>query len=323
MLRGDGLRDENSKCTIILPVFNEEAVIEQTVQTILGVFAQINVEILLVDDGSIDGTWQKIAALCEKEASVLGLRFSRNFGKESAMLAGLASARGDCVIVMDSDLQHPPEAALEMFYTWRGGDFAIIEGVKRQRQQESLWYKLSAGLFYDFLKKLAAIDLHDASDFKLLDRTVLDVFKRMPERQTFFRAMSSWTGLKMTRHYFEVQPRAAGQTKWSPFALLTLAVDSVAAYSSIPLQMVTIVGMAFLAFALILGIQTIYNKIVGIAMGGFTTVILLLLIIGAVLMISLGVIGVYIAKIYNEVKFRPRYVIADTAGDLPLSETGE
>ncbi|MDR1913023.1 MAG: glycosyltransferase family 2 protein [Clostridiales bacterium] len=309
-------------CTIILPVYNEEAILRHSVETLFETFGgvpnEIPLDILLIDDGSDDGTWKKIAELSRSDCKVSGLRFSRNFGKESAIAAGLSNAKGACVIVMDADLQHPPETALEMYRLWELNDLAIVEAIKTTRQKESAFHKLGANLFYNTLERLAGMDLNNASDFKLLDRSVVELFKTMPERQTFFRAMTGWTGLKSEKVYFEVRPRAAGGTKWSVIKLTTLAVSSISAYTTVPLHWVTFAGIIFLVFAVFLLIQTLYNKIFGLADAGFTTVIVLLLLIGSILMISLGIIGVYIAKIYTEIKSRPRYIVAEKAGKLLL-----
>ncbi|MDR2650621.1 MAG: glycosyltransferase family 2 protein [Clostridiales bacterium] len=311
------MRSDSSRCTIVLPVLNEESIIEKTTSELFAVFLGINMDILFVDDGSADSTWLKITELSRRNLQISGLRFSRNFGKESAMLAGVANARGDCVIVMDADLQHPPAAALEMFNIWKDGDSSIIEGVKIRRQDEGALKKFGAKAFYKILLVLSGIDLDNASDFKLIDRNAADIIMSMPERQTFFRAMSGWTGLKTDKVYFEAPSRAGGVTKFSVLKLAGMAVNSITAYTSLPMQLVTVTGLGFFMFAVIMSFQTLYMKLYGKAAGGFTTVIILLLLIGSILMISLGIIGIYISKIYNEVKFRPRYVLSETIGENP------
>ena len=308
------MRSESSRCTIILPVLNEERVIDKIAAELFSAFSSVNMDILFVDDGSTDSTWQIISELSQNNPFISGLRFSRNFGKESAMLAGIGYAGGDCVIVMDADLQHPPRVALEMFYSWLGSDYAIVEAVKTRRQDEGAIYKFGAKTFYKLLHALSGMDLNNASDFKLLDRSVVDIFMSMPERQTFFRAMSGWTGLKTNRVYFKVSQRAGGASKFSVYRLSKMAVSSITAYTSLPMQLVTVAGLAFFLFAIVMSVQTLFMKIAGKAAGGFTTVIILLLLIGSILMISLGIIGIYISKIYNEVKFRPRYVLSGTVG---------
>jgi len=308
------MRSDLNRCTIILPVLNEESVIEKTAAELFSAFLSANIDILFVDDGSTDSTWQIITKLSQNNPFISGLRFSRNFGKESAMLAGISKACGDCMIVMDADLQHPPNVAYEMYKLWRDSDFEIVEAVKSRRQEEGAVNKLGARTFYKILHALSGIDLNNASDFKLIDRRAADVFKSMPERQTFFRAMSGWTGLKTGRVYFEVPPRSIGASKFSTLKLVKMAVNSITAYTSLPMQLVTFTGLGFFLFAVIMSIQTLYMKLYGKAAGGFTTVIILLLLTGSILMISLGIIGIYISKIYNEVKFRPRYILSEIVG---------
>jgi polyisoprenyl-phosphate glycosyltransferase len=225
--------------------------------------------------------------------------------------------------VMDCDLQHPPATAVEMYKMWLYNDLDIIEGKKTNRGRESLLYKLSARLFYGLLKVTSGINLENASDFKLLDRKVVDIIKNMPERQTFFRAMPGWLGFKTTQVFFEVPRRGGeGRSRWSGRGLVKFAVNAITSYSALPMQMVTVCGIAFMIFALAMLVDTLYMKLSGRAVEGFTTVIILLLVVGAVIMFSLGVIGIYLAKIYEEVKGRPKYVICDVA-EHPVGEAAE
>jgi glycosyltransferase, group 2 family len=244
---------------------------------------------------------------------IRGIHFSRNFGKEAAIFAGLAEAGGDCSVVMDCDLQHPPETVIEMYRRWEEG-YEVVEGVKRSRGRESLGHKASAGLFYKIMTKATGIDMSRASDFKLLDKRAVAALLDMPERNAFFRALSSWIGFKTTTVKFDVQPREAGESKWSTWSLVKYAVTNIAAFSSVPLQMVTVAGVFMFIFAVIMAVESLVRYFGGHALEGFTTVILLLLIIGSLVMMSLGIIGYYISKIYEEVKGRPRYIISRTAG---------
>lgn len=299
--------------TLVIPVYNEEKLIDENMGVICGHVDRtgLSYEILLVDDGSSDGTWDKIKNLSGKNAGIKGIRLSRNFGKEAALCAGLEAARGDGVIVMDSDLQHPPELIPGMVNLWRDESFEIIEGVKADRGKEHLVNRVGAHLFYGLMTKLSGFDFQQASDFKLLDRRVVEAWKTLGERDTFFRGMSAWVGFKRTTLYFDIRSRTSGESKWSFFKLFKLAVNAITSFSSIPLQIVTVTGIIFFISSVILGIQTLYMKFMGKALSGFTTIILLLLIIGSTLMISLGIIGTYIARIYEEVKGRPRYIIGE------------
>jgi len=243
--------------------------------------------------------------------NVAALRLSRNFGKESAICAALQRCTGDAALIIDSDLQHPPELIPEMVRLWREEGYQVVEGVKQDRGREGVMSKLFAGLFYRIFRRLTGIDIGVASDFKLLDKTVVDAWRTMPEIDTFFRGMSAWLGFRHVQVPFTVAPRAAGRSKWSFRKLLRLAANSITAYTATPLYIVAILGAILMIGALVLFVQTLINKLLGIASGGFTTVIILQLLIGSCVMLSLGIIGVYLSKIYEETKRRPRFVVCD------------
>lgn len=297
--------------SIVIPAYNEEKMIWKTTEVVSGIMERekIPFELVFVNDGSRDQTWEMIEKAAEKNTHVTGIRFSRNFGKESAIFAGLANAEGDCIAVMDCDLQHPPETLVEMYRLWEQG-YEVVEGVKRSRGKESVLHRASAGMFYKIMSKAVQIDMSRASDFKLMDRKAVEALLSMPERNAFFRALSSWVGYRTTSVEFDVQERTEGESKWSTWSLIKYAVRNIVGFSSAPLQMITVAGVLTLFFAIVLGIQSLMKYFCGHALEGFTTVILLLLIIGSLIMLSLGIIGIYIAKIYEEVKGRPRYFIA-------------
>ena len=297
--------------SIVIPAYNEEKMILKTTEVVSGIMERekIPFELVFVNDGSKDQTWEMIEKAAEKNSHVTGIRFSRNFGKESAIFAGLANEEGDCIAVMDCDLQHPPETLVEMYRLWEQG-YEVIEGVKRSRGKESILHRASAGMFYKIMSKAVQIDMSRASDFKLMDRKAVEALLSMPERNAFFRALSSWVGYRTTSVEFDVQERTEGESKWSTWSLIKYAVRNIVGFSSAPLQMITVAGVLTLLLAVVLGIQSLVKYFCGHALEGFTTVILLLLIIGSLIMLSLGVIGIYIAKIYEEVKGRPRYFIA-------------
>lgn len=303
-------RGENM-LSVIIPAYNEEKMIQTTADTVDRILSEASVpyEIVFVNDGSKDGTWQQIETAAEKNPHVNGLHFSRNFGKESAIFAGLANAEGDCCAVMDCDLQHPPETVVEMYRLWEQG-YEVVEGVKHSRGKESLAHRASAGMFYKIISKAVGIDMSRASDFKLLDRKAVDALLEMPERNAFFRALSAWIGYKTTSVEFDVREREEGVSKWSTKSLIRYAITNIVSFSSAPMQLVTGAGVFMFLLAVVLGIQTLVHYFTGNAVEGFTTVILLLLLIGSILMISLGIIGYYISKIYEEVKGRPRYLIS-------------
>ncbi|MDO4322938.1 MAG: glycosyltransferase family 2 protein [Lachnospiraceae bacterium] len=301
--------------SVILPAYNEEKMIGKAAETVGGILsgADIAYEIVFVNDGSKDRTWEEIERTAAQDAHIVGVNFSRNFGKESAMLAGLANASGDCCAVMDCDLQHPPETLIEMYRLWEQG-YEVVEGVKRTRGKESALHRASAGMFYKIISGAVKIDMTRASDFKLLDRRAVDALLSMPERNVFFRALSSWIGFRTTSVEFDVQERTEGESKWSTWSLVQYAVKNIVSFSTVPMQCVTVAGVFVLLMAVILAIQSLVKYFSGHAVEGFTTVILLILIIGSVIMISLGIIGYYIAKIYEEVKERPRYLISKRIG---------
>lgn len=304
--------------SVVLPAYNEENMLRKAATVISSILeeAAIQYELVFVNDGSKDNTWTEIEKLVEENPHIVGIHFSRNFGKESALFAGLANAKGECCAVMDCDLQHPPKVLVEMYHLWEQG-YEVVEGVKRSRGKESVIHKASAGLFYKIISKAVKIDMSRASDFKLMDRTAVDALLLMPERNAFFRALSSWIGYRTASVEFDVQEREAGESKWSTWSLVKYAITNIVAFSAAPMQIVTIAGLFVFLMAIVLGIQTLVQFFMGHAVAGFTTVILLILIIGSIIMISLGIIGYYISKIYEEVKGRPRYLISKRIENQP------
>ncbi len=300
--------------SIVLPVYNEEENIVRAYEAIRDVLVpkDIAFELVFVNDGSKDHSFDVIKKLSQevRDAKILGLSFSRNFGKEAAIFTGLSHATGDVCAVMDCDLQHPPETLLEMYAMWQEG-FEIIEGVKRSRGKESFVYKTFAKLFYKLISKSTGIEMYRSSDFKMLDRKVVDEYVKLNERNIFFRALSSWLGFKSAVVEFDVKERNAGTTKWSIKSLVRYAIGSITSFTTAPMQLITFSGVVFFIFAIILGIQSVVKWATGHALEGFTTVILLLLITGSLIMISLGIIGYYLARIYEEIKGRPRSIVRE------------
>lgn len=301
--------------SVILPSYNEEKMIAKATERMAEILQpeKIDYELLFIDDGSRDNTWAQINEAAGKDSHVVGVHFSRNFGKESAMFAGLEQAKGDCCVVIDCDLQHPPEKIVEMYRLWEQG-YEVVEGIKEDRGEESGLHKFAANSFYGLISKATGMDMSSSSDFKLLDRKVVDTLNSLPERNVFFRALSFWVGYKKTSVSYCVQERTEGVSKWSTKSLIKYALTNISSFSSAPLHIVTVLGFIMLAVAFVLGIIALVQKISGVALGGFTTVILLLLFSASVIMISLGIIGYYIARIYDEIKGRPRYIISRICG---------
>lgn len=301
--------------SVILPSYNEEKMIPIAAKTVAEILRNENIpyELLFVDDGSKDKTWENICAAHDADENVVGVHFSRNFGKEAAMFAGLERASGDCVVVIDCDLQHPPEKIVEMYRLWEQG-YEVVEGVKEDRGEETGLHRFAANSFYSLISRATNMDMSNASDFKLLDRKVVDTLNQMPERNVFFRALSFWVGFKKATVTYCVRERTEGESKWSTKSLVKYALTNISSFSSAPLHIVTVLGFVMLAVGVIMSVIALVQKFMGIALGGFTTVILLLMFTGSILMISLGIIGYYIARIYDEIKGRPRYIISEQRG---------
>ena len=307
--------------SVIIPAFKEEANIATAGARIGSILHEngIPFELIFVDDGSPDGTWAAIkrwaAEPCGPDGIRRGLRFSRNFGKEAAIFSGLSAAKGDCCAVLDCDMQHPPEALVEMYRAWENGA-EVVEGVKLSRGREGLLYKGMSKLFYGLISRAVGRDMRSASDFKLLDRKVVDEILRFPERNLFFRAITGWVGFSTATVSFSVQERADGSgSRWSLSKLTRYALTNITSFSTLPMQIVTVIAALFLVLAVIIGVKALVMFFSGTAVEGFTTVILLQLISGGAILFGIGVIGWYIARIYEEVKQRPRYIVAERIGE--------
>lgn len=300
-----------SRLSVVLPAYNEEQMLAKTCRTLKKILdlAEINYELVIVDDGSTDQTWKIIEETAEKDRNVTGVHFSRNFGKEAAIVAGLAQASGNAVAVMDCDLQHPPEVLVKMYRLWEQG-YEVVEGIKKSRGTETVFHRKSAGFFYRIMSRTTGFNMENASDFKLLDRKAVESVLSMPERSMFFRATSSWVGFKSTSVLFEVQEREAGESKWSTGSLIRYAFRNIVAFTTLPLQFVTIGAGGCFICSLLLLIYSLVRYFTGHAVEGYTTLLIVMLFIGSAVMMSLGIIGYYIARIYEEVKRRPRYIVS-------------
>ncbi len=299
--------------SIIIPAYNEDGNVINTMSVVSSVMEENKIlfEVLFINDGSSDNTWDKLCEVAQIYDNVVAINFSRNFGKESAIFAGLKYAKGDACVVMDCDLQHPVEKIVEMYRIWENNDVDIVEARKTHRGKENIFHTVFAKLFYSIIKSSSGLEMRGASDFKLMDRKVVDALNNMPERLTFFRAMSSWVGFKTEKVYFEVADRTVGESKWSIKSLIRYAISSITSFSSIPMQLVTIFGFILFMTSVVLGANTLFNKIVGRSEEGFPTVILLQLFTSSIIMFSLGIIGYYLSQIYEEIKNRPRFIVGD------------
>lgn len=298
--------------SVIIPAYNEEKCIKRAYSEIHNLLLENNIdcEIIFVDDGSQDKTFEMITELSKEAENVSGLHFSRNFGKESAITAGLSKVKGECAVVIDCDLQHPVQKIVEMYRLWEQG-YEVVEGIKSSRGREKMLHGIAAKMFYSVISRMAGFDMANSSDFKLLDRKVVDVINSMPERG-FFRALSYWVGYKTATVEYDVEERVDGESKWSTWKLVKYAVSNISSFSTAPMQIVTGLGVVMLAISVIFGVWALIDKIIGRALEGMTTVIIITIFIGSIIMISLGIIGYYIARIYEEIKGRPRYIISSS-----------
>ncbi|HET8548227.1 MAG TPA: glycosyltransferase family 2 protein [Bryobacteraceae bacterium] len=298
--------------SVVVPAFEEAECLGHALEIIAAHCRALtdDFEIVVVDDGSSDGTWAELESRAGSLRELRAVRLSRNFGKEAALFAGLAEAGGSAVVVMDADLQHPP-ALLGVFYRlWKSAAADVVEGVKRSRTREPLLRRLFSSVFNRLLTLLTGCDFRGNSDFNLLDRRVVDTLLRMPERRSFFRGMVGWLGFRHYRIEFDVEPRQEGISRWGTIALIRLAGRAVVSYSGVPLRLIHIAAGGFLLMASSVGARSLWLYVTGAAIGGFMTVILLLLVLGALVLLSLGVIAEYLGAIYEEAKGRPRYLIS-------------
>jgi polyisoprenyl-phosphate glycosyltransferase len=298
--------------SIVLPAYNEGDGIQHAVRTIASILAphDFDHEFVVVDDGSRDATYARAAELVAEGLPVRAIRLSRNFGKEAAILAGLSNAAGDAIVTLDADLQHPPALIPDMVAAWRKGA-NIVHCVKRDRGDESWWATARARIINAILTRMGGVDVRGSSDFKLLDRIAVDVLtKELPERSRFYRGLAGWVGFDQVTLFFDVAQRQHGASAWSLKSLLALALTALVSFTSVPLRIVSVLGALTFLVGLGVGTDALVSWIRGDAVSGFVTMIMTLLLIGSFVMISLGVIGEYIAKIYDEIKQRPIYLIS-------------
>ncbi len=297
--------------SLIIPAYNEEEMIRIAYDEILKAVDELDIdnEFIFIDDGSTDRTYEEIKGIHDEgNMNVHCISFSRNFGKDAAIFAGLKKAKGKCCIVIDCDLQHPPGVITQMYNLWKEG-YEIVKGVKESRGREKIIHRLMVNLFYSIISQCSNIDLKNSSDFILLDRIVIDSLLTMPEATLFFRGLSQWVGFKSVNVSFKVADRRLGKSKWTTKGLFNYAIHDIAIFSADPLHLVTMMGVIFIIGSVFVGGEALYRYFTHTALGGFTTVIGLILLTGGIIMISLGIIGVYISQIYDEVKRRPRYLI--------------
>jgi dolichol-phosphate mannosyltransferase len=304
--------------SIIVPCFNEEQVVGETNRRLLAMAGQsgMDFEILYVDDGSVDGTAEILRQLHAAEERVKVVRLSRNFGHQFAITAGLEHASGDAVVLIDADLQDPPEVILQMLTHWAGGHWDVVYGTRIDREGEGLWKLGTAKLFYRIINSLADVPIPlDTGDFRLMDRKVVDALLSMPERDRFLRGMVSWLGFRQMALPYRRVARFAGTTKYPMRKMLRFAADGILSFSVVPLRISTMIGLAASLMALVcclwaLGVRILTHQWVV----GWTSLLLAGLFMGGVQLVCLGVVGEYVGRTYWEAKKRPLYLVQEQIG---------
>jgi len=302
--------------SVVVPLFNEEKVLPLFIERLRSVLngMEESYEVLLVDDGSRDRTYEIICRMSGEDSRIKGLRLSRNFGKEAALLAGIEHAGGQALVIIDGDGQHPPELLPRMVTAWKRGGADIVSCVKEERQADSLVKRATAAVFNRLMKSLAGLDFSGASDYRLLDRRVADVVIDMKERVRFFRGMTSWVGFREVRIPFNVSERMAGNSGWPNRQRVTLALSALTSFTAKPLFGLVITGVVGILLSVALGIQALWSWIMGIAVSGWTSLTMVILFFGSANLMAVGIVGVYVSRVFDEVKQRPVYLLRQTCG---------
>ena len=306
------------KYSFIIPVYNEEDTLLEMSRRVSAVMNRLDgpVELILVNDGSRDRSLSLLRELHDRDPRVCYISLARNFGHQIAVTAGLNYVRGQAIVVLDADLQDPPELIPDLIAKWKQG-YQIVYAQRTQRRQESWRKRLPAYVFYRVMRNLADVDIPmDTGDFCLMDRRVVDVLNTMPERNRYIRGLRSWVGLSQTSISFERDPRFAGEVKYTFRKSLSLAANGLVTFSRVPLRLSTYVGLAAAAVALLMALLVLYWRIVAphSPLTGFAAILIAMFFLGAVQLVSIGILGEYVGRIYEEVKGRPLYVLSEVAG---------
>ena len=303
--------------SVVVPIFNERDTIPALHERLTSACAPLgHYELVFVDDGSRDGSWDALRGLAAADPAVRGIRLSRNFGHQVALTAGLDAARGDAVVTMDGDLQDPPETIPALVEKWREG-YDVVYAVRTERAGETRFKLASASLFYKLVNRLSSIAIPEqAGDFRLLSRRAVETLHSMPERARFIRGMTSWIGFRQTGVPYGREARHSGETKYPLRRMLRFAMDAITSFSTVPIRVITTLGFITVAFCLAYLVYTLWVRLfTDSAVPGWTSVIVVVLFLGGVQLISLGVIGQYVGRIFEEVKQRPLYVVAEVADE--------
>ena len=310
--------------SLVVPVYNEEAVLPSLFERLELLLDQLDgpAEVLLVDDGSGDRSWEAMIDLSTRDARFKLVRLSRNFGHQLAITAGLDVARGEATVVIDADLQDPPEVVLEMARRWREG-FDIVYGIRDERHGETRFKQWTATTFYRLFRRMTDVDVPvDVGDFRLVDRRALDAFLLLRENNRYVRGMFSWVGFRQTGVRYRRDPRAAGTTKYPLRKMLRFATNGVVSFSNTPLRLALNAGFVVSGMAFLFGLAALIVKVAGLyQVPGLASLVVLTAFLGGVQLIVLGVMGEYIAHINDEVKHRPLYLVSEVRGFAPSPET--
>lgn len=317
--RCNGRRDDDWRLSLVVPVMNEEENVSPFLTAVFKVLADKvpNLEVLFVDDGSQDATLEKLRAAAASDTRVRYLSFSRNFGKEVAMTAGIEHACGDAVVPIDVDLQHPPEAVLEFVRLWRDQGYDMVYGIRHKDNEETAAKKTSSGLFYRVFNKLSHTEIPaSAGDFRLIDRRVVEALKQMPEHDRFMKGLYSWVGFRSVGVSYRQPPRANGTSRFNYWKLWNFAIDGLVGFSTWPLRVWSYIGgvVALLAFCYMLVIVT-RTLLLGVETPGYASVMSAVLFFGGMQLLSIGVLGEYVGRLFVETKRRPLYLVAEESDD--------
>lgn len=300
--------------TVVIPAYNEEQSIEPMVERLVLALEQRvdGLEILFVDDGSRDGTWQRIAELASRDTRVRGIRFARNFGHQAALTAGVDAATGRAVVIIDADLQDPPEVIPEMIERWRAGA-EVVYGQREEREGETFFKKATAAAFYRLLRRITNVDIPvDTGDFRLMGPRAVAAFRALPERNRFIRGLVAWIGFPQVAVRYRRQARHAGETKYPLRKMVRFALDGITSFSFLPLRLATLLGFTVSVLSFLYIVVVIILKLIGINWPGYTSMMASILFLGGVQLVMIGVLGEYVARTFDEVKRRPLYLVGES-----------
>ena len=310
-------RSDNPLISVVVPVLNEEPCVGELGRRVAAVLVSLNTryEIIFVDDGSTDGTAERIAEMRRDDPAVKVVRFTRSFGHQAALVAGLAHSSGDAVVTMDGDLQHPPEFLAALVGAWRDG-VDVVHTVRRTGPRERIWKDRVGRAFYRVMSALTEVPVVPAgADFRLMDRRAVDAFNALEEHFVFVRGLVPWMGFRQRELPYEVQDRFAGESKYGLWRMMRLALDGIFSFSVLPLRLITSLGLVTTALGVLFGIFALVAHLTGRVEGsGWTSVVVLILIFGGVQLLSVGILAEYVGRTYEEVKRRPRYLIDHKLG---------